>query len=200
MIYGWRRRRAAKKARTIDVRPEQAFRRGFAAGVREATDLIAPHWPAAALALHQFSDGPVVKWRFPRGRFPTTREEPPLGEDHQWIPESVRARELDDLSTDRPHLAALLDSEQVTLYDYFMADILKQLRKAMMSSRLSRYQISLLTGLDQGALSRFANEQSALSVESTVKLAKALDLKLRLVPAEQKTRTTTKTAPKRGGA
>jgi transcriptional regulator with XRE-family HTH domain len=53
-----------------------------------------------------------------------------------------------------------------------------QLRQALDECGLSRYQISLQTGIDQSQLSRFVHGTAKLSMDSMDKLGEALNLKL----------------------
>jgi transcriptional regulator with XRE-family HTH domain len=56
-----------------------------------------------------------------------------------------------------------------------------QLRRIMAESALSRYEVARQSGVDQGALSRFANGQRGLTTESLDRLAPVLGLELRRV-------------------
>ncbi len=59
------------------------------------------------------------------------------------------------------------------------ADIEKQLRQAILSSGMSRYRLSQLTGVANAVLSNFVNGHRSLSMTTAAKLAKALNLELR---------------------
>lgn len=53
-----------------------------------------------------------------------------------------------------------------------------QVRKAITSSGISRYRISLETGIDKAALSRFMAGKVGLTLNSVDKLAEYLDLEI----------------------
>jgi len=53
-----------------------------------------------------------------------------------------------------------------------------QLRRFMENCKLSRYEISKRTGLDEGLLSRFAHKKSGLAMESIDLLGDCLGLEL----------------------
>lgn len=54
-----------------------------------------------------------------------------------------------------------------------------QLRQAVESGGLSRYELAKRTGLDEGLLSRFVHGKSGLSMESIDLIAECLGLELR---------------------
>jgi hypothetical protein len=64
----------------------------------------------------------------------------------------------------------------------------EQLRGAVKRSDMTRYRISLQTGIAQSILSRFMNQGAGLSMESVDKLVECLDLKLvpRKTPSSKK--------------
>ena len=55
----------------------------------------------------------------------------------------------------------------------------EQLKEAIYGSKLSRYQISMRTGLDQGSLCNFLKGQRGLSMHSLDLLIDVLGLELR---------------------
>lgn len=56
--------------------------------------------------------------------------------------------------------------------------IVDQIRAAIESSPLSRYEISKRSGVDEGSLSKFMNQKKTLSVESIERLAPVLGLEV----------------------
>jgi hypothetical protein len=58
------------------------------------------------------------------------------------------------------------------------APISDQLRKAVQESEMSRYRISLETGIPQSVLSRFLNQGHGLSLESIDKLCECIGAEL----------------------
>jgi hypothetical protein len=54
-----------------------------------------------------------------------------------------------------------------------------QLRRAVRDSELTRYAISVRTGIDQGTLSRFIQGQRGMSLESIDKLMDCLGLEIK---------------------
>lgn len=58
-------------------------------------------------------------------------------------------------------------------------DIEMQLREAIEGSEMSRYRISQLSGISEGALSLFVNRKRTLTLESAAKVAEVLGLELR---------------------
>ena len=54
----------------------------------------------------------------------------------------------------------------------------EQLQSAITESHLSRYRISLETGIPQGQLSRFVNGKGGLSIRSIDRICSLLDLRL----------------------
>ena len=62
----------------------------------------------------------------------------------------------------------------------------EQLRMAVKRSDMTRYRISLHTGIAQSILSRFMNQGAGLSMESVDKLVECLDLMI--VPRSPKKR------------
>ncbi len=59
------------------------------------------------------------------------------------------------------------------------ADIVQELKDAIVNSGVSRYALSRASGVPQSALSRFMNGERGLSLESAARLAEALGLELR---------------------
>jgi hypothetical protein len=59
-----------------------------------------------------------------------------------------------------------------------MAPIADQLRQAIERSGKSRYRISLDSGISEAVLSRFANEETDLTLANTDKLCAALGLRV----------------------
>jgi len=55
----------------------------------------------------------------------------------------------------------------------------EQLLKAILSSEMSRYQISRLSGVTEAQLSLFVNRKRTLSLNSAAKVAEALGLELK---------------------
>ena len=58
-------------------------------------------------------------------------------------------------------------------------DIEEQLREAILTSGLSRYRLSKLTGVSDGVLCNFVNGHRSLTLRTAAKLTKALGLELR---------------------
>jgi transcriptional regulator with XRE-family HTH domain len=54
-----------------------------------------------------------------------------------------------------------------------------ELRKAVLNSGMSRYSISLKTGIAQSTLSKFVNGERGISLESVDKLIDILGLEIR---------------------
>jgi transcriptional regulator with XRE-family HTH domain len=54
-----------------------------------------------------------------------------------------------------------------------------QLRQAILDSKLSRYKISQLTGVDKAQLSYFVHGKRTLTLESAEKIAEVLKLELK---------------------
>ena len=54
----------------------------------------------------------------------------------------------------------------------------KQLKRALLSSKLSRYQIAREAGLSEAQLSYFVNGKRSLTLPAAAKLAKVLGLEL----------------------
>ncbi|MCK4850605.1 MAG: helix-turn-helix domain-containing protein [Phycisphaerae bacterium] len=59
------------------------------------------------------------------------------------------------------------------------ADIEERLRQAIITSHMSRYRISKISGVSEIVLSRFVRRQRSLTLRTAAKLAAALDLDLR---------------------
>ena len=61
-------------------------------------------------------------------------------------------------------------------------DLEEQLRRAILQSGMSRYEVSKQTGIDQGTLSRFVSEDPrkhrTITLTTASRLAEALGLKL----------------------
>jgi hypothetical protein len=55
----------------------------------------------------------------------------------------------------------------------------EQLRQAVLSSELSRYSISVATGIAQSVLSKFVHKKGGLGLESIDKLMDCLGLEIR---------------------
>lgn len=53
-----------------------------------------------------------------------------------------------------------------------------QLREAILSAKISRYQISQQTGIDEGMLSRFVHGHRTLTLRTASRVATALGLRL----------------------
>ena len=64
----------------------------------------------------------------------------------------------------------------------------EQLRRAVETACISRYELARRTALDEGLLSRFVHRKTGLSMESIDRIAECLGLELRQVrkPAKQK--------------
>ena len=60
-----------------------------------------------------------------------------------------------------------------------LPDIEEQLRQAIITSSMSRYRLSQLTGVDKAVLSNFVNRKRSLTLTTAKKLAKVLRLALR---------------------
>lgn len=58
-------------------------------------------------------------------------------------------------------------------------DIEVKLREAILSSEMSRYRISQLSGVSEAQLSLFVNKQRTLTLTSAAKVAQVLGLDLR---------------------
>lgn len=58
-------------------------------------------------------------------------------------------------------------------------DIEEQLRRAILTSGISRYRLSQLTGVANAVLSNFVNGHRSLTLTTAAKLAKALGLSLK---------------------
>ncbi len=58
-------------------------------------------------------------------------------------------------------------------------DIEERLREAILSSKMSRYRISQLSGVSEAQLSLFVNRQRTLTLTSAAKVAQVLGLDLR---------------------
>jgi hypothetical protein len=54
-----------------------------------------------------------------------------------------------------------------------------QLRRAVRESELTRYAISVRTGIDQGTLCRFIRGERGMSLDSVDKLMECLELEIR---------------------
>jgi hypothetical protein len=54
-----------------------------------------------------------------------------------------------------------------------------QLRQAVRDSELTRYAISVRTGIDQGTLSRFIRGERGMSLDSVDRLMECLELEIR---------------------
>ena len=54
-----------------------------------------------------------------------------------------------------------------------------QIRRAVLSSKMTRYQIAQVTGIDKASLSRFVNGERGLSLAAIDILADLLDLEVR---------------------
>jgi len=63
-------------------------------------------------------------------------------------------------------------------------DIEQQLRKAILSAKVSRYELARITGVSEASLSLFVNGKRSLNLNTAAKVAKALRLELR--PADGK--------------
>ena len=59
-----------------------------------------------------------------------------------------------------------------------MKDIEKQLKQAVIKSKMSRYRIAKEAGLTESQLSYFINDKRSLTLPAAAKLAKALNLEL----------------------
>ena len=66
-----------------------------------------------------------------------------------------------------------------------MEKLSDQIRKAVDLSGLSRYRICQLTGIDQGALSKFMAHKGGLSVANLDNVAEVLGLELRKTRKER---------------
>jgi hypothetical protein len=70
-----------------------------------------------------------------------------------------------------------------------MGTTLDTLRKAIMASKMTRYRLSMESGIDQGQLSRLVSgERCGMTLDSAERIAKALGL--RIVVAKAKGRKT----------
>jgi transcriptional regulator with XRE-family HTH domain len=58
-------------------------------------------------------------------------------------------------------------------------DIEKQLKQAIMKSKMTRYRIAKKSGLTESQLSYFVNNQRTLTLPAAAKLAKVLELELK---------------------
>jgi transcriptional regulator with XRE-family HTH domain len=57
-------------------------------------------------------------------------------------------------------------------------NIEKQLKDAIKNSGLTRYQIAKVSGVHEGALSRFVHGKRDIGIKTAAKIAKTLNLKL----------------------
>lgn len=64
--------------------------------------------------------------------------------------------------------------------------LLNELREAIESAGVSRYRISIESGVSQSHLSRFMSGESGCSVENAEKIAEALGLEIVLRPKQRK--------------
>ena len=60
-----------------------------------------------------------------------------------------------------------------------MKDIEKQLKQAVIQSKMSRYRIAKESGLTESQLSYFVNNKRSLTLPAAAKLAKVLELELK---------------------
>ena len=60
-------------------------------------------------------------------------------------------------------------------------DIQEQLREAIIQSTMSRYRLSMLSGVSQTILSFFVNQKRTITMDTAAKLAAVLKLELRPV-------------------
>ena len=67
-----------------------------------------------------------------------------------------------------------------------MGNALKEIRKAIKASNLSRYKISQATEIDQAQLARLMAGQSGLSIASLQRLAGCLGLEVVIRPKRQR--------------
>ena len=58
-------------------------------------------------------------------------------------------------------------------------DIEQRLKRAVLESDMSRYQIAKLSGLSEAQLSYFVNDKRTLTLPAASKLAKVLELELK---------------------
>ncbi len=58
-------------------------------------------------------------------------------------------------------------------------DIQEQLREAILQSTMTRYRLSMLSGVSQTVLCFFMNQKRTITMDTAAKLAKVLGLELR---------------------
>ena len=58
-------------------------------------------------------------------------------------------------------------------------DIEQRLKRAVLESDMSRYQIAKLSGLSEAQLSYFVNDKRTLTLPAAAKLARVLELELK---------------------
>ena len=64
----------------------------------------------------------------------------------------------------------------------------EQLRRALAGGKLSRYRLAQISGLSEAMLSLFLRGKRSMGLNAAEKLAKAMDLELRLQPKARKNR------------
>ena len=60
-----------------------------------------------------------------------------------------------------------------------MADLETQLKEAIKASGMNQPQLAELSGVNQGQISRFVNDERTLTLESASKIAEVLKLELK---------------------
>jgi len=67
-------------------------------------------------------------------------------------------------------------------------DIEEQLRRAILESPLTQYQLAKVSGIDKGVLSRFTRGERTITLATAARLAEALNLDLRPAGQPRKSR------------
>lgn len=58
------------------------------------------------------------------------------------------------------------------------ADIEEQLRQAILKAGITRYRLSIISGVSEAVLSHFVNRNRSITMKTAAKLAYVLDLEL----------------------